>query len=164
MKNTSPRVSPLIEWLFRISLSAKGLLGFSQLVGAVVLWLLPNGVLAREAIRLARREISEDSSDFIANNLLIWAQKLGPASENFYMVYLFGHGALNFGAVLALLLHIRGAYHVSLAALMGFVAYQTWQYFHTYDPVLLILTVIDVFVIFLVIAENRGRTVVPSQT
>ena len=41
----------------------------------------------------------------------------------------------------------RIAYPFSLATLMGFVAYQTWEWLHTFDPALLVLTAIDVIVI-----------------
>ena len=42
-----------------------------------------------------------------------------------------------------------------LVVLIAFVAYQTWEWLHTFDPALLVLTAIDVFVIIIVILEHR---------
>jgi uncharacterized membrane protein len=57
--------------------------------------------------------------------------------------------------VIALLLKSRVAYPFSVATLMAFVAFQSWDWLQTHDPALLLLTALDVFVIIIVILQHR---------
>ncbi|WP_372806587.1 DUF2127 domain-containing protein, partial [Loktanella salsilacus] len=68
---------------------------------------------------------------------------------------LLGHGIIHFVVVIALLLKSRIAYPFSVATLMAFVGFQTWDWLHTHDPALLLLTALDIFVITIVILEHR---------
>ncbi len=147
--------TPMVEWSYRISLSAKGLLGLTQLLAGFLLWLSPGGSVQRLIDWMTRNELAQDPDDPLAAKIIAWASSLSPATENFYAIYLLGHGALNFGVVAALLLRVRGAYHVSIAILCAFVVYQLRRYSLTFDPVLLLLTGIDVVVILLVVLERR---------
>ena len=150
-----PAASPWLEWSYRISLSAKGLLGALQLIGGTGLWLSPGGSIRRLVDWMTRNELAQDPADPMAQRVIDWAQQLSPQTENFYAIYLLGHGLLNLGVVLALLLRLRGAYHLSLAILIGFVLYQLSQFAQNRDPVLLVLTLIDLLVIWLVVMERR---------
>ena len=151
----TPTAPPILEWSYRLSLSFKGLLGALQLIGGAGLWLSPGGTIQRFVDWLTKTEIAQDPADPMAQRVIDWASKLSPGTENFYAIYLLGHGVLNLGVVLALLIRLRGAYHLSVAILTGFVLYQISQYVVTRDPVLLVLTVIDLLVIWLVVMERR---------
>ncbi|MCG6901112.1 MAG: DUF2127 domain-containing protein [Rhodobacter sp.] len=150
-----PASSARIEWFYRLSLLAKGSLGLAQLLGALGLILAPGGAAQRWVDMLTRNEIADDPDDPLARFLVDWANSLTTQSEHFYSIYLLGHGVLNLGVVLALLLRIRGAYHVSLAVLIGFVCYQLFLFTRAPDVMLLVLTAIDMAVIALVLLERR---------
>ncbi len=163
MPGKLPQASPAIEWSYRISLGAKGLLGLTQLIGGIGLVLTPGDGIQKLVDWMTRNYLAEDPDAAIARHVANWADALSPASQNFYAVYLLAHGLLNFGVVVALLLRIRGAYHVSLAILGGFVIFQLVDFWHGHDPVLLILTAIDVVVIWLVVMErHNSRPKVPQ--
>lgn len=147
--------SKWVEWSYRVSLSAKGLLGLTQLLGGFALSLSPNGAAQKAVLWMARFEIAEDPNDPLALAVANWAGKLTQATEKFYTIYLLGHGMLNLGVVLALLFRVRGAYHASLAVLVAFVGYQIILYTRSPDPMILILTAIDMAIIALVIAERH---------
>ena len=153
--HVAPPRAALVEWAYRLSLAAKGLLGLAQLVGGAALSLSPSGTLPRVVDWLTRGELLEDPGATLALALRTWARDLPVQSDTVYALYLLGHGALNFGVVVALLLRIRGAYHVSLAILLGFIAYQMTEYLKTHDPALLVLSVIDGVVVALVLLERR---------
>ena len=153
---TLPKASAGLEWSYRLSLAGKGGLGLLQLVGGIALWLSPGGSAMRLADWLTRNELAGDPDDPLSHLLLRAAQLVtGQDAENFYTLYLVGHGVLNFGVVVALLFRIRGAYHASMLILTGFVAYQLWTLTKGFDPMLVGLTVIDVLIILLVLAERR---------
>ena len=159
----SPVAPPMLEWSYRISLSAKGLLGALQLVAGAGLWLAPGGSVRLLVDWMTRNELAQDPADPMARKVIDWVSHLSPGAENFYAIYLLGHGALNLGVVLALLLRLRGAYHLSLAVLTGFVVYQVSQFVQTRDPVLMLLTIIDLVVIWLVVMERHySRPKIPT--
>lgn len=150
-----PKASPLVEWSYRLSLTGKGLLGLGQLIGGMGLWMSAQGAILRLVDWMTRNEMAQDPNDAMARHVIAWAEGMQPGAQNFYAFYLLGHGALNFGVVVALLLRIRGAYYVSMAVLIGFVIYQMSQFLLVGDPVLLLLTAIDLVVIGLVWLERR---------
>ena len=151
----SPARARLIEWSFRLSLLGKAALGLVQVLGGLFLLVMPGDAIRRTADALTRSELAHDPTDRFARAVMHWATTINPSAENFYIVYLLGHGAIHAVVVTALLLKSRIAYPFSLATLMAFVAYQTWEWLHTFDPALLALTAIDVLVIVIVILEHR---------
>ncbi|MCF7700070.1 DUF2127 domain-containing protein [Loktanella sp. M215] len=152
---TPSRHDWLIEWAFRLSLLGKAALGIVQVLGGLFLLVMPGDTIRATADALTRSELAQDPTDRFARAVMQWAATINPAGEHFYIIYLLGHGAIHFIVVTALLMKSRIAYPFSLATLMAFVVYQTWEYLHTFDPALLVLTAIDVFVITIVILEHR---------
>ena len=151
----SPRRAWVVEWAFRLSLLGKAVLGVVQVLGRLFLLVMPGDTIRATADALTRSELAHDPTDRFARAVMHWATTINPAAENFYITYLLGHGLIHVVVVTALLVKSRIAYPFSLATLMGFVAYQTWEWLHTFDSALLVLTAIDVFVIVIVIMEHR---------
>jgi len=149
------RSERFVEWSYRISLAFKALLGAVQLAGGAALMAAPQGAAAGFVAWLARNELASDPDDPLARAAMSWISKLTAASEHFYAIYLVGHGCLNLGVAAALLFNVRGAYHVSLAVLAGFVIYQLGLFVQRPDPMLLVLSAIDLAVIVLVELERR---------
>lgn len=149
------RSERLVEWSYRLSLAFKAALGALQLIGGFGLVLAPKGAVLQLVDWMTRNELAQDPTDPIAHAAVAWAAKLSVSAEHFYAIYLLGHGCLNLGVAAALLFRVRGAYHVSLIVLEGFVAYQLYLFTQRHDPMLLVLTAIDVAVIVLVLLERR---------
>ncbi len=150
-----PRAGRIVEWSYRISLTIQGLLGFSQFIAGLGLWLGPSGSIVRLVDWLTRNEIASDPTDPLARRLIEWASHLGPAVEDVYKLYLLGHGALNLFVVVTLLLRVRWAFYASISVLASFVLYQGVEFFLTGDPALLVVTLFDLVVIALVLLERR---------
>lgn len=151
---------PISKWAhlsFLISMIGKGLFGSGQILGGLALALTPSGTLNGIVVRLARLELIEDPSSFMAKWALDAASTPHIANEAFYTIYLLIHGGLNLGLVLALLAGFRWAYPVSLLALAGFIAYQLNKFAHTGDMMMIVLSVIDIFVIWLIWREWKAH-------
>jgi len=144
-----------VEWSFRLSLATKALLGLAQLAGGIGLVASSAQAVVAFVDWMARNELAEDPHDLVFSTVVGWASHLSASSEHFYAFYLVAHGVLNLGVALALLFGLRGAYRVSLVVLAGFVVYQLLRFAGSHDPVLLVLTAIDLFVIALVLLEHR---------
>jgi uncharacterized membrane protein len=65
----------------------------------------------------------------------------------FIIIYLLSHGILKLFLVAGLLYRKLWAYPSGIAVFTGFVGYQLYRYTSTHSPVLIFLTVIDLFVI-----------------
>lgn len=142
--------APLSHLGFLISMFGKGLLGFSQIIGGIFLAITPPGTVSKLVDWLTHFELAEDPSDPLMRVILSLSQSAPASTASFYTAYLIIHGALNLGLVLALVAKLNWAYPVSIASLTGFVAYQLYKYAHTQDIMMLVLSVIDVVVIFLI--------------
>jgi uncharacterized membrane protein len=142
---------------FRIGVFFQLALGLAQLVSGLVLSLSPSGSILRVVEWLTRNEIVEDPESQGVALLTQWASHLPNGSEGFYTLYLIGHGLLNLFAATAILRHWPGAYPLSMVVLTVFTVFQVWEYFHSFDPMLLILTAIDVAVIVVISIEERQR-------
>lgn len=156
MRETNPPTGAgFLHRTYGLSLAFKGLLGLSQLASGLALVLTPAGTLAGLADVLTRAELAEDPGDplalWVANALA--ATPLGEGS--FYAVYLCIHGVLNLGLVLALLARFHWAFPASILALIGFVAYQGYKYTIGGGAMMIILSVFDIFVIWLIWREYR---------
>ncbi len=141
--------------LYLISLAAKGILGLTQLGSGLLLMLAPSGWITDLVHSLAKIELVEDPGDPIA----LWVMHALPQSllvpGGFYSIYLLIHGLLNLALVLALIARLGWAFPVSILVLFGFVAYQTVEFALGADPMMLVLSLIDLVVIALVLREWR---------
>ena len=126
------------------------------MLGGIGLAVTPTGGLAQVANWLVRNELAEDPHDPFAS----WVQHLVQATPihdgAFFTVYLILHGVLNLGLVLALLARFAWAFPASIAALFGFVAYQMYKYAFDGSPTMLVLTAIDIVVIWLIWREFKS--------
>ena len=138
---------------FLMSMLAKGLLGLSQLLGGILLWLVPASNISKWVAGLARLELVEDPNDPMAQFVLRLATSTPITNENFYLIYLLIHGVLNLGLVLALVAGFKWAYPLSIAALVGFVLYQGYKITLGAGVVMIILSTIDIIVIWLIWRE-----------
>ena len=157
MTTDNPGVSSGVNLAFRIGLFAQALLGLAQFASGVVLKLSPQGAILRLVDWFTRNEIVDDPQSQVVQLITGWASKVSAQGEGFYVYYLLGHGALNVFAAVALYRHWRGSYPLSMVVLGLFMIFQMWEFFHTYDPMLLVLTAIDVVVICVITIEERQR-------
>ena len=151
----APTSAVLLHRTYGFGLAFKGLLGLSQLAAGLALVLTPSGALAGMADALIRAELAEDPGDPLAQ-WAMHAMAATPLGEgSFYAVYLCIHGMLNLGLVLALVARLHWAFPASILALIGFVAYQGYKYSVSGGAMMIILSVIDIFVIWLIWREYR---------
>jgi uncharacterized membrane protein len=77
------------------------------------------------------------------------------SSQHFYAFYLLSHGLVKVALVIGLLRNKLWAYPASLVVLSLFIVYQVYRYSYTHSMGLIVLTVFDVFVMFLIWHEYR---------
>jgi len=117
-----------IHQIFVVSVLAKGAHALIEIAGGATLYLV--------------------SSDLITR----W---LPATDQSSYAFYLLSHGLIKLVLVYGLLRQKLWAYPASFAAFGGFIAYQLYRYSFTHDISLILLSIFDLFVIYLAVHEYR---------
>ncbi|MEA3077017.1 MAG: hypothetical protein QOF60_1925 [Actinomycetota bacterium] len=145
----------LVDRTFGVAMVLKGLHGLIETIGGILLMVLPVSAIDNAAVRLTRVELSEDSHDFFAHNLLRLTADL-QHTRTFGAIYLLSHGLVKVVLVIALLRRQRWAYPAMLAFLVAFIAYQCYRMTYAPSIGLVLLTVFDAFVVWIVWVEYRA--------
>lgn len=144
-----------IHQIFEASLLLKGAHALIECVGGLVLAFISTDTIISWVKMLTQEELIEDPQDFIANHLMSMAAGFSVSSQHFYAFYLLSHGLVKVALVIGLLRNKLWAYPASLVVLSLFIAYQVYRYSYTHSMGLIVLTVFDVIVMFLIWHEYR---------
>ncbi|MGH7141794.1 MAG: DUF2127 domain-containing protein [Minisyncoccia bacterium] len=131
----------------------KAIDGVLEILGGIAL-LFP-GVLTALAENLIQNELIEDPHDPIATYLQHAIPAFLSNSGLFAAAYLFSHGVIKFILVAGLLHNKLWAYPSAIVVFALFVAYQTYLYTLSHSILLILLTILDLAVIWLTWHEYR---------
>ena len=130
-----------IRRLFRLSIALKGLHAFAEIAGGISLSLFSTDSILRLLYRV-------DRHDWFASHFT-------PNEHRYYAFYLLTHGVANLVIVVGLMRERLWAYPATFAVLSLFIAYQVQRYIYVRDPVLIILSLLDLIVMALAWHEYR---------
>ena len=142
-----------ITEFFRLSVMAKGVVSAAEIIAGVFVLVVPISTITDLVIRLAQGELDEDPTDFLATHLVTLAHQVSVSSSLFVAVYLLSRGLIKLGLVVALLKNQLWAYPASLVVLGLFILYQVYQLVILFSPLLLALTIFDLFVMWFIWRE-----------
>ena len=138
----------LLDKTFVVALILKGLDGLLELVGGILLLVVSPETLNNLAHRLTQHELSEDPKDFWTHHLLHLTGNLHH-TQTFGALYLLTHGVVKLVIVVGLLRREHWAYYVAFVFLGGFVIYQIYRMTYAPSVGLALLTIFDLFIIWL---------------
>jgi uncharacterized membrane protein len=142
--------------LFRIAIALKGLDGGIQVIGAIVLAVIPPAVIGGFAHSIVTRDLLGDQNGTLATHLTKAAADFtGGDTRVFAILYLLLHGIVKLALVVAMLKKILPAYPVAAVVLAGFVVYELWRAVHTHSIALPFFAALDLVIIVLVLREYR---------
>lgn len=144
-----------IHEIFVVSVALKGAHALIEIASGTLLYLLKTSTIVNAINRFSRDELVEDPKDWIANELLKFAQGFSVEAHHFYAFYLLSHGIVKSILVVGLLREKLWAYPASFAVFGAFIAYQLYRYSYTHDFGLILLSIFDLFVIYLAAHEYR---------
>jgi uncharacterized membrane protein len=140
---------------FEFSLIAKGVGAALELLGGLLLWLIPPAAVTAFIHDFARRELLERPHDFIARLILNLGMGYSVGTEHFAVAYLLSHGIAKIILVVLLWSKKLWAYPLGVFSLLLFIAYQMQRWTHTHSIFLLLLSVFDAFMVWLTLVEFR---------
>jgi uncharacterized membrane protein len=152
--NETPQEKTIDE-LFRISVFLKGVHSIIEIVGGILLLVIPVDVITDSLAWLSQGEFLESPHDIVANYLMHLSAQLSISTTLFAGLYLLSHGLIKIVLVFGLLKNKLWAYPWSIVVLGLFIAYQVYRYTFTHSIALVLLTIFDLFVMWLVWKEYR---------
>ena len=144
-----------LHHLFRATILIKGIDGILDIITSLILLFSSSNTFLRIIPTLLRKELIEDPNDIIGNYLMMVSQNLLPDTQLFIVIYLAVHGFIKIGLALALNGKNYRAYKVSEMILIIFVCYQLYRFSHTQSIVLLLFTLLDILIVFLINLESK---------
>jgi len=154
---TSPREERGLHDGFLAGIAFKAAVGALQLIAGIALLAIDQQTLAAWVAHLTTPELIEEPGSHIA----AWANStvadLGAGSRTFVTIYLISHGVIKLGLIWAMLRRQMWAYPWSMWAFGGFIAYQLYRFAFTHSMMLIVLSVLDAIVVYLIWHEYRTR-------
>lgn len=144
-----------IHQVFTLSVLLKGAHALLECVGGVLLTVVSTDAMVAWVNRLTAEELAEDPHDVIAVHLLQYAQNFSVSTQHFYAWYLLSHGVVKLLLVVGLLRQQMWSYPASIVVMLLFIAYQLYRYSYTGSPALVLLSVFDLLIIWLIWHEYR---------
>ena len=144
-----------IHQIFTISVTLKGLHALIEIVGGLALAFTSTATIVAWIDRLSQGELVEDPNDWIARKVMEFGQAFSVERHHFYAFYLLSHGIIKGALVIGLLREKLWAYPASVVVFGAFIAYQLYRYSFTHDFTLILLSIFDLFVIYLTVHEYR---------
>jgi uncharacterized membrane protein len=144
-----------IHQVFEISILLKGAHALIECIGGLALAAVSTTTIVGLVNLLTQDELIEDPNDFVGTHLSSMASNFSVSTQHFYALYLLSHGAIKVFLVIGLLRNKLWAYPASLVALGLFIVYQLYRYSYTHGLGLIVLTVFDVIVMWLIWHEYQ---------
>jgi uncharacterized membrane protein len=154
MTSTRPAENKATERLFRIAIALKGIDGGLQLIGGLLLIIVPPTVISGIANTIITRDLVGDPSGTLATHLATAAGHYVDGSTRWFaIIYLLAHGVVKLALVWALVKKIMPAFPVAIVVLLAFVVYEVWRAVLEHSIALPIFAAIDLVITVLVLRE-----------
>lgn len=146
-----------ILWFFDLALILKALNGALEVVGAILILVIPPSFVFRVAEFLTGGELAQDPDDPVATALLSAAHTFTIHNHYLLAAYLVLHGIVKVILVWGIFAGKRIAYPLFMIALGIFATYEAYRGFARHELFLQALAVFDLSVILLTSYEYRQR-------
>jgi len=142
--------STLLDKIFEGGIIIKGVHAAFEFIGGLLLLFIPPNTIHRFLVFITQKELLEDPHDKLANFLLSRTQHLSNGTRVFLIAYLWVHAITKFIAVFGILRNKLWAYPFSLIVLGLFMVYQVYQIYLRVSAGLILLTLFDIFILWLI--------------
>jgi uncharacterized membrane protein len=107
----------------------------------------------RRIFSFLQPELIEDPGDTIATHIINLWNHFSSATQHFVMWYLICYGVAKLIVSILLYKKVRWAYPLAIYFLLIFIWYQLHRYTMTHSPLLLLLSIVDLIIIYLTVTE-----------
>lgn len=154
----TPTVFNPSNWMrlsFKFGILLKGISGLAEMLGGVFLIYFNPIRLNQFAYFLMGGELKEDPGDYLANALLHYVHGFSINAQFWGVLYLMSHGIIKCVLFYLLWQKKQWAYLIAIISLVSFIGYQIYCISIHLSIFLLILTFLDIIMVFLTLNEYR---------
>jgi uncharacterized membrane protein len=142
-----------LDKFFEVGVLLKAFDGLVEIVTGLILLFIRPELIVHWAKVLTDSELSEDPHDIIASHIVHWANGFTKGAAIFASLYLLSHGLIKVVLVFEVLRNRLWAYPALIIVTAAFVVYQLYSLIHKPTAGLILLTILDVAVIYLTARE-----------
>lgn len=140
---------------FQISLIIKGVFALLEILGGIAAYFVSQQFLLSLILAVTRQELTEDPGDVVVRHLLETAHNFSLSAQYFTSIYLLSHGVIKTVLIAGLLRKRLWFYPAAIVVFVTFIVYQLYRFSHTHSIWLLLITLLDIVVIWLTWHEYR---------
>jgi uncharacterized membrane protein len=144
-----------LDRTFYISLFIKAGFSLLEIIGGALFLIISPASINHVAASLTQSELSEDPNDFIAAHILKAGHDLSSSGRYFAAFYLLSHGLVKIFIIAAVFKQRLWAYPALIVVLSAFITYQLYRLSYKFSFGLIILTLFDIFIIWLTQKEYK---------
>lgn len=142
---------------FEVSIGLKALFALLEVAGGIIAFVIPQQFILRLIVRLTQQGGILHPSNAIGAFLLHSAQNFSISTRHFVGIYLLTHGIIKLVVILALWREKIWAFPLAMVVFVLFIVYQLYRFSFTHSPWLMLLTIFDLAVLWLIWNEYRAR-------
>jgi uncharacterized membrane protein len=146
-----------ILWFFDLALLLKAVNGGLEILGALLVLVIPPSLIIKVVTFLTGGELGQDPDDPVANGILSAAHAFTVHTHYLLALYLVLHGAIKVMLVMGIFAGKRIAYPLFMIALTLFGTYEAYRGFVRHEGLLQILAIFDFTLLILTAYEYRRR-------
>jgi uncharacterized membrane protein len=135
--------------VFTIGLIFKGIFALLEIFAGIAAYLVTQHFLINLVLTVFHEELEGDPHDFVANILIQAAQNFSVGTQLFVSLYLLANGLTKAILVTGLLREQLAYYPAAIIVFVLIVVYQIYRYSFTQSVWLLLITLLDIIVIWL---------------
>jgi uncharacterized membrane protein len=150
----SCRRTRFLHRVFELGVLAKGIDGALEFIGGLLLLLLSPAAIRGTVFFLLQGELKEDPTDLVAN-LLVHNTRAVIQTKFSASAFLIVHGVVKLALVGGLATNKLWSYPAAIVVFIGFTIYQVYQLTQQSSLFLEIITVLDIIVVILIVAEYQ---------
>jgi len=140
---------------FEFSLVLKGIFAVLEIIGGVLAYFVSQHFLLNVILAVTKQEFIEDPNDIVARYLIQSVQSFSVSSQLFTSFYLLSHGILKVFLIAGLMRRKLSYYPISILIFTLFIVYQLYRFSFTHSIWLLLITFLDVVVVWLTWQEYK---------
>ena len=138
-----------IHFVFEVSLISKAIFASLEILSGVLVYIISPSVLSRFLISLTESDLFDTKPDALVIYLTRTAESISIGSTHFAAFYLLSHGAVKLFLIIGLFRKKLWFYPASMFVFGVFIIYQLYRFNFTHSYWLLVLTILDILVIWL---------------
>jgi uncharacterized membrane protein len=140
---------------FEASLVLKGIFAVLETVAGVLVYFVTQEFLLKLILAITKQELIEDPNDLVTRYLTQFAQDFSVSSRLFTSFYLLSHGIVKLFLIAGLMRRKLSYYPAAILVFTLFIVYQLYRFSFTHSIWLLLITLLDVVVIWLTWHEYK---------